>query len=62
MEIKDLEKPARLTVTIENGKLLHAFLLQCINYNVDIDKQFNNWIKNFLNHTDRIKHDSRFIC
>lgn len=49
MEIKDLEKPVKLTVTVENGKLLHAFLLQCINYNVDIDKQFNNWIKNFLN-------------
>lgn len=31
MEIKDLEKPAKLTVTVENGKLLHAFLLQCIN-------------------------------
>ena len=27
MEIKDLEKPAKLTVTVENGKLLHAFLL-----------------------------------
>ena len=49
MEIKDLEKPAKLTVTVENGKLLHAFLLQCINDDVDIDKQFNTWIKNFLN-------------
>ena len=49
MEIKDLEKPAKLTVTVESGKLLHAFLLQCINLDIDVDKQFNNWIKSFLN-------------
>ena len=49
MEIKDLEKPVKLTVKIENGKLLHAFLLQCINLNIDVDKQFNTWIKSFLN-------------
>ena len=49
MEIKDLEKPAKLTVTVENGKLLHAFLLQCIKLDIDIDRQFNTWIKNFLN-------------
>ena len=49
MEIKDLEKPAKLTVTIENGKLLHAYLLQCINLDIDINRQFNTWIKSFLN-------------
>ena len=49
MEIKDLEKPVKLTVKIENGKLLHAFLLQCINLDIDINKQFNTWIKSFLN-------------
>ena len=49
MEIKDLEKPVKLTVTIENGKLLHAFLLQCINLDIDVDRQFNTWIKSFLN-------------
>ena len=49
MEIKDLEKPAKLTVTVENGKLLHAYLLQCIKLDIDIDKQFNTWIKSFLN-------------
>ena len=49
MEIKDLEKPVKLTVTVENGKLLHAYLLQCIKLDVDIDKQFNSWIKSFLN-------------
>ena len=49
MEIKDLEKPAKLTVTVENGKLLHAYLLQCIKLDIDIDRQFNTWIKSFLN-------------
>ena len=49
MEIKDLEKPAKLTVTIENSKLLHAYLLQCIKLDIDIDRQFNTWIKSFLN-------------
>ena len=61
MEIKDLEKPAKLTVTVESGKLLHAFLLQCINDDVDIDKQFNTWIKNFLNIMTGEKNNSGFI-
>lgn len=49
MEIKDLEKPVKLSVTIESGKLLHAFLLQTIQLKCNVDEQFNTWIKNFLN-------------
>lgn len=49
MEIKDLNKPVKLTVTIESGKLLHAYLLETLKFNVDVDSQINNWIKSFLN-------------
>ena len=49
METKDLEKPVKLTVTFENGKLFHAYLLQCIKLDIDINRQFNAWIKDFLN-------------
>lgn len=48
IEIKDLSKPVRLTVNIKSGDLMHAFLLETLKNNTDVDKMFNIWIENYL--------------
>lgn len=48
MEIKDLNKPVKLTVNVESGKLMHAFLFETLKNDTDTDKMFNVWIKNYV--------------
>lgn len=48
MEIKDLEKPANLSVKVKTGKLLQVFLLECLKQNININDLFNHWIEKFL--------------